>query len=219
MTFDLAYLVEIAPQILRAAGVTVAATFGGMALALVLGLVLAIAKRSPARWVRWPVAVAVDVVRTTPLLVQLYLLFYVLPYYGVTLGPFTVGLVGLGLHYASYIAEVYRAGIEAVPAGQWEACIALSLTRRQTWIRVILPQAVPTVIPPLGNYLISMFKATPYLATITVHEMLGEALFQASFSFRYLEPIVLVGLVFLAVSLPSAILVRRLEKRRGSVKV
>jgi polar amino acid transport system permease protein len=219
MTFDLAYLAQIAPQILRAALVTVGATFGGMGLAMVLGLVLAIAKTSTHRWIRWPVATVVEVVRTTPLLVQLYLLFYVLPYYGVTLGALTAGLLGLGLHYASYICEVYRAGIEAVPAGQWEACTALNLPRRQIWTRVILPQAVPKVIPPLGNYLISMFKATPYLATITVHEMLGEALYQASYSFRYLEPIVLVGLVFLAVSLPSAALVRRLERRYGNLHV
>jgi polar amino acid transport system permease protein len=218
MTFDLGYLAEIAPPILRAAGVTVGATFGGMCLAMILGLLLALAKMSPRRWLRWPFAVVAEVIRTTPLLVQLYLLFYVLPYYGVTLSALSAGLLGLGLHYASYISEVYRAGFEAVPAGQWEACVALSLPRRQTWTRVILPQAVPKVIPPLGNYLVSMFKATPYLATITVHEMLGRALYLASFSFRYLEPIVLVGVVFLAVSLPSATLVRRLERRYGNLR-
>lgn len=213
MTFDWQYLFEVAPTILNASIVTVAATFSGFFAALIFGLVIALLKYSPSRFVRYPVIAISEFVRATPLLVQIYFLFFVLPQFGVTLEAFTVGIVSIGLHFGTYIAEVYRAGIEAVPVGQWEASIALNLGRARTWTSIILPQAIRPVIPPLGNYLISMFKVTPYLAVITIHEMLGEALYQAAFSFRYLEPIILVGVLFFVMSYPSAALVRRLEAR------
>src|SRR5690606_29363049 len=125
---------------------------------------------------------------------QLYLLFYVLPAYGVVMSAFATGVLGLGIHYGSYLSEVYRSGIESVPRGQWEAAVALGFSRARTWRSVILPQAFRRIIPPTGNYLVSMFKATPYLATITVLELLGTALNLADHSFRYFEPIALVGL-------------------------
>ena len=129
---------------------------------------------------------------------QLFFLFYILPGYGLTLDALTTGVLALGLHYSSYTAEVYRSGIQGVPRGQWEAATALNFSPVQTWRRVILPQAIPPVIPALGNYLIGMFKDTPLLATITVLELLGTALTEAGRTFRYLEPITLVGLIFLA---------------------
>ena len=217
MSFDLSYALTILPALLRATLVTLAATLGGMALALVVGLVCAMARMSRLRVVSWMASAYVQVVRTTPLLVQLYLLFYVLPHYGIVLNAFATGILGLGLHYGSYISEVYRAGIEGVPREQWEASIALGFSRSRTWAGVILPQAFRRIIPPLGNYLVSMFKATPYLATITVLELLGTALNLADHSFRYFEPITLVGLIFMALSYPSAFLIRRLETRFANV--
>ena len=213
MSFDVTYALTILPALLRASLLTLAATFGGMALALVFGLACAILRMSRLRIVSWTATGVTQVVRTTPLLVQLYLLFYVLPTYGIAMSAFATGVLGLGLHYGSYISEVYRAGIEAVPRSQWEASVALGFSRSRTWTSVILPQAFRRIIPPIGNYLVSMFKATPYLATITVLELLGTALNLADNSFRYFEPITLVGLIFLALSYPSAQFVRRLEKR------
>lgn len=213
MTFDLAYALSILPALLRASLVTLAATLGGMALALVFGLVSVILRMSRVRILSWTATGVTQAIRTTPLLVQLYLLFYVLPAYGIVMSAFATGVLGLGLHYGSYISEVYRAGIEAVPRSQWEAAVALGFSRRRTWTSVVLPQAFRRIIPPIGNYLVSMFKATPYLATITVLELLGTALNLADHSFRYFEPITLVGLIFLVLSYPSAQFVRRLEKR------
>jgi polar amino acid transport system permease protein len=215
--FDWDYALRIVPQLLSGLEVTLEATLGGMALALVLGLVWAVLRRAApavlAKAVHW----GIELVRSTPLLVQLYFLFYVLPDLGLRLSPLATGVLGLGLHYSAYTAEVYRAGIEAVPRAQWEAALALSLGRTRTWLAIILPQAIPPVIPVLGNYLIAMFKDSPMLAAITVMEMLQVAKLIGSQSFRYLEPLTLVGLLFLAVSLVSSRLISALEKHYGSV--
>ncbi|HEX2139022.1 MAG TPA: ectoine/hydroxyectoine ABC transporter permease subunit EhuD, partial [Woeseiaceae bacterium] len=142
-------------------------------------------------------------------------LYYVLPEYGLTLSPLVIGVLALGLHYSCYTAEVYRAGIEAVPRGQWEAARALSLSRRATWLRVVLPQAIRPTLPVLGNYLIAMFKDTPLLAAITVMEMLQTAKLIGAESFRYLEPLTITGIVFLVVSLAASGLIRHWETRHA----
>jgi len=145
--------------------------------------------------------------------VQLYFIFYVLPLAGLTLGAMTTGIIALGLNYSAYIAEVYRAGIDGVPIGQWEAARSLSLSRRDTWLRVVLPQAVPPMVPVLGNYVIGMFKDTPLLATITIPEMFNAAMQVAGSTYRYNEPYTLVALIFLAMSYPASLVVQRLETR------
>jgi polar amino acid transport system permease protein len=198
--------------ILRGAATTLLATVLGMALALVIGLIFALCHRAPWRPLRFAVGSITLFLRATPLLVQLYFLFYVLPLYGVTLGPLATGLIGLGLHFGGYVSLVYRAGIDAIPPGQTEAALALGLGRVPLWTRVILPQALARVLPPLGNYFIAMFKSTPYLAAITVNEMLGAALDEASQSFRYMEPILIVGVLFLIASCLVALLVHRMER-------
>ena len=157
----------------------------------------------------------VEFIRGTPLLVQLYFIFYVLPGAGILLSPLVAGVIGMGLHYATYTAEVYRAGIENVARGQWEAARATNLTTRQTWVHVIIPQAVPPMIPALANYLIALFKETPLLSAITVLEMMNQAKLVANSSYRYIEPMTLVGVFFLAISLVSVVLLRWLERRFG----
>lgn len=214
--FNWEYALSILPALLRATTVTVYATISGMALATLLGLLVALGRRSQSRLVSRLLGAFVEFVRSTPLLVQLYFLFYVLPKYGITLSPFLTGLIGLGAHYSAYTSEVYRAGIEAVPREQWEAATALNFSRRHTWTSIILPQAVPPMIPALGNYLIAMFKETPQLSAITVVELLTTAKMEASHTFMYTEPLSLVGLIFLALSYPSGLLLRRLENYFGS---
>lgn len=213
MIWDWGFAWEIIPDLMRGLKVTIQATLAGITIAMVLGLLFAIARRSEYRWISWPVAWVVEFVRSTPLLVQLYFLFFVMPSFGVTLGAFTTGALGLGLHYAAYTSEVYRSGIESVPRGQWEASTALNLNPLVTWTRVVLPQAVPVVIPALGNYLISMFKDAPLLSAITVLELLATGKAICSRTFQCMEPYTLVGLFFLAVSIPSSVLVHRLEDR------
>jgi len=213
MTWDWEYAWEVLPKLLKALPITIGATLLGMALALTLGLALAMARRSRVRIVRLVVGGWIEFIRSTPLLVQLYFLFFVLPGFGIRLSPLTAGVLALGLHYSTYTAEVYRAGIEGVPRGQWEAATALNLPSRRTWVAVVLPQAIPAVIPALGNYLIAMFKDTPLLSAVTVVELLAEAQIAGAETFRYLEPITLVGVLFLLISYPSALAVNRLERR------
>ena len=213
MIFDWGYVWEVAPRLAEGLVVTIQATLVGMAVALILGLVLALARRSRHRLVSWPTGVLVEFVRSTPLLVQIYFLFYVLPDAGLRLSPLATGVIALGLHYAAYCSEVYRAGLESVPKGQWEAAVALNLTRWRTMKDIIIPQAIPPVVPALGNYLVAMFKDTPLLSAITVLEVLQTAKLIGSETFRYVEPLTLVGVLFLVLSLLSAALIRWVEGR------
>ncbi|EHR62759.1 ectoine/hydroxyectoine ABC transporter permease subunit EhuD [Saccharomonospora cyanea] len=216
--WDWNFALEVLPAILEGLLITLQATVLGSLLAYVLGLVFALLRRSRIRAVSTVVWLIMEFVRSTPLLVQLFFLFYVLPLVGVTLSPMVTGVLGLGLHYATYTAEVYRAGIEAVPRGQWEAATALSLLTHRIWTGVILPQAIPRVLPALGNYTISMFKETPLLLAIGVLDIVGAAEEEASLAFRYVEPITIAGVLFLLLSYPASLLVRYMERRFGIAK-
>jgi len=211
--WDWEYTWRILPDLLDGLWVTVQATFFGIILAMSLGLVFAMLRRSEIRAISWPTAWVIEFIRSTPLLVQLFMLFYVLPHYGIRMDALTTGVVALGIHYATYASEVYRSGIEGVPRGQWEASTALNLSTVTTWTSVVLPQAIPVVIPALGNYLIAMFKEVPLLATITVLDVLGEGRAACTRSFQCVEPYTMVGVLFLAISIPASVLVRQLEVR------
>jgi polar amino acid transport system permease protein len=216
MIWDWHFAGKILPDLLRGLGVTVEATLLGYAVALVLGLVWAILRRSPSRIVNQVVRWVVEFIRSTPLLVQLFFLFFARPSLGLTFSALVTGVIGLGVHYSSYTSEVYRAGIADVPVGQWEATTALNLPRRRVWFGVVLPQAVRKVIPTLGNYLIAMFKDSPLLLAITVPEMLHTAYDVGAKSLRFLEPMTIVGVLFVIVSVLSSLLLRRLEFRYGN---
>ncbi|MFD0688507.1 ectoine/hydroxyectoine ABC transporter permease subunit EhuD [Actinomadura fibrosa] len=213
MDWDWSYTGDILPDLLKGLRYTIIATLAGYAIAIVLGMVWTLLRRTPFAAVNQAVRWITEFIRSTPLLVQLFFLYNVLPSWGLSLSSLTTGIIGLGLHYSTYTAEVYRAGIADVPRGQWEAATALNLPRSRVWLDVILPQAVRRVIPTLGNYLIAMFKDSPLLLAINVAELLHEAFEVGSKSLMFLEPITLVGLLFVAVSVPSSILVRRLERR------
>ena len=175
-----------------------------MLLALSLGLVWALCRRSRLRSVSWPVAGAVEFVRSTPLLIQLYFVYYVLPDFGIILDPWLAGVIALGIHFSTYTSEVYRAGIDGIPQGQWLAARALNLKKLQTYRYVIIPQAIPPVVPALGNYLVAMFKVTPMLSAITVLEVLQRAKNLGNEHFRYLEPLTIVGsCIFCSASWPA----------------
>jgi polar amino acid transport system permease protein len=218
MEWDWAFVWQIMPTLIDGVKITILATILGSALALVVGLAIAILRRSPNRAVSRTVGFAAEFIRGTPLLVQLYFIFYVLPDIGILLPPLVAGVIGLGLHYGTYTAEVYRAGIDNVPRGQWEAAKACNLTANQTWTRIILPQALPPMIPALANYFIAMFKETPLLSAITVLELMNQAKSVANSYYRYIEPITLVGAFFLAISLLSVVALRWMERRYGRIE-
>jgi len=210
---DTRLVLDSLPSLLSGLWVTVQATVLGMSLALVLGLLFAALQRLPIHPLARAARIAVDGIRNTPLLVQIYFAFYVLPDVGLRLSPLWTGVLALGLHYSAYISEIYRAGLDAVPRGQWEAAAALHLGRWPTLVHVVLPQALPPIVPALGNRFIALFKDTPLLSAITVVELMQRAKIIGSESFRYLEPITLVGIAFLLLSLISAWGVGRLEGR------
>lgn len=211
--FDWQFALEILPDLLRASVNTVMITLIAFAFALVLGLMLALMRRAQVSFISWPAITVIEFIRSTPLLIQLYFLYYVLPEFGITLSAMVAGIIGLALHYACYTAEVYRAGLNSVQKGQWEAVKALSLPAWYGYKNIILPQAIRPIIPALGNYLIAMFKDTPVLSAITVLELMLQAKNIGSQSFRYIEPITLAGLFFLFISLFFSLLIRKLESR------
>jgi polar amino acid transport system permease protein len=206
---------EILPDIAEGLWVTVRLTLLSMVLAMVLGLMLAILRRSRVRAVSWPVGLVVDFIRSTPLIVQLFFLFFVLPDLGLELSAWSTAVLGLGVHYACYTSESYRAGIESVPTGQWEAATAVNLSTAVTWRQVVLPQAIPTVLPALGNYLVASFKDAPIASVIGVAGILASAQAIQSQTFSGMEPFTVTGVLFLAVSIPAATLARYLERRYG----
>jgi len=213
MTWDWSAVGDFMPLFWDGLLVTLQALVLGSLLSFSLGLVWAFGLRSASKFVRWPVNIVTEFIRNTPLLVQLFFLFYVLPEWDITFSAMTTGVVAIGLHYSTYTMQVYRAGIEAVPVGQWEAATALNLPMTRTWTAVILPQAIRRVVPALGNYVISMLKDTPMLMAITVLDMLGEARLFAQQNFQFTEPLTVIGVAFVLISYPASLLMRALERR------
>jgi polar amino acid transport system permease protein len=212
MGFDAGFALSTVPIILASLGVTLAVAVGSAIGACLLGFTWEILRRSGRR-TGYVMRFLIDAIRSMPILAQLYFLYFVLPFYGVTLPALVVGIGGLSLYYSGYLAEVFKAGIDSVAAGQFEAAKALGLSRAQTVFLVIAPQMLLNIAAPLGNYFVSILKATPYLAVLAVPEMLGTAFDIASDTFRYAEPLVVAGAIFLALALLIAHLVRRMEVR------
>lgn len=210
MSFDWDFALQILPDLLEAfVRITLLVTVVGSLTAAVLGLVWAIGLRSLPAWVGRPLSFVLDFVRMTPLPIQLLFVYYTFN----NLSALSVGIIVIGVHYSTYMAESYRAGIESIRKGQWEAATALSLPPHRTWRAVILPQALRATLPSLGNWAIAMFKDTPFLIVIAVPELVTEAKEIGGRTFSYVEPFTLAGLIFLVASYPTAVLMRKLENR------
>jgi polar amino acid transport system permease protein len=212
MSFDLAFAASTVPAILGVVGITIGVTFLSCAGASILGFGFEIARRAgpaPGYMLRF----VIDFIRSTPALAWLYFLYFVLPHYHVILPALVVGVLALSIYFSGYLAEVFKAGIDAIPKGQAEAAKALGLNQIETLLFIVAPQMLRNVAAPIGNYFVSILKATPYLAAIAVPEMLGSALDIASDTYRYAEPLAVVGVVFLLLALTIAQLVKRLESK------
>jgi polar amino acid transport system permease protein len=213
VTWSWDFVDEILPELLKGLELTVLATLLASLLSLSLGLTWALLRRSRRALVRRSVAGFIEFVRRTPLLVQLYFVFFVLPTAGITLSPLAAGVITLGVHYSTYTSEIYRAGIGAVPVGQWEAAAALDLPKVQLWRRVILPQAIPNVLPALGNTIIAMFKETALLSAITVEELMQRAKVIGTETYQYTEPLIVAGFFYFVLSYGSSVAIRAWERR------
>jgi len=199
---------------MRGTALTIFLTVASFAFALVLGLLLALARLDRRRWYLYqPAQAVVELVRGTPLLVQLFYLYFVLPFVGITMNPILTGILGLGINYGAYMSEVYRAGIEAIDRSQWEAAHALAMPTPLILRIVVLPQAFRIVIPPLGNYLVSLFKDTAIVATISIRELLFSARLLAAETFQYFAIFTTVLVIYFAISYPASRGVVWLERR------
>ena len=207
------FAASIFPILLKGLWVTIQATVVGFAIAAVLGLVLAALKSSSRRIIAWPARAVTEFIRDTPLLVQLFFLYYVLPEYGIVLPAFMTGALALGIQYSAYTSEVYRAGIESVARGQTEAGRALDLSPMRIFTVVIVPQAIPRIIPALGNYLVSIMKDVPVLSVVAVLELLNVAKIIGDRTFNYLIPLSMVGGMYLVLTLVASAGVRYLDDR------
>lgn len=213
--FSWDFALQVLPALLRGAVVTFSATIGGFLASLAVGAILCSLYRSSSRPIAWIGKSLIEVLRSTPLLIQVYFLFFVLPEVGIVLQPVTTGIIALGLYHGAYVAEAYRAGFDSVPRGQWDAVESLRFSRYSALRYLILPQAIIPLIPALGNTFITMLKDTPILAAITVPEMMFEANDAGSQSFRYVEPITMAALGYLIMSAVAAGFIHLLQNRLG----
>ena len=204
----LAYL----PLFVHGAGFTVVISVLAMAIAIAGGLVLSVARRYGGRLLAAAAGVYVEVFRGTPVLLQLYVLYYGLAPL-LTLDAFTAAVVGLGLNYAAYESELYRAGLEAVPVGQSEAALALGMSRWLALRRIVLPQALRVALPGVANDFIALLKDSSLVSVITVVELTKQMTITAVDVRGWLGPGVLCAALYLAMSYPLSRLARRLERR------
>jgi polar amino acid transport system substrate-binding protein len=206
-------------ELLRAAGMTVFLAVASFPLAMMIGLVVALGRVYGPGWLRFPLGLYVEFLRGTPLLLQLYFVFYLLPQVipALTLTPLQAGIIGLAINYSAYEAENYRAGLLAIPKGQMEAALALGMNPLTALRVVIVPQAVRIVIPPVTNDFIALFKDTSVCSVILITELTRKYNELYNFNRDYIvELAVITAGLYLIMSYPMAILARWLEKRMGT---
>jgi polar amino acid transport system substrate-binding protein len=199
--------------LLDGAGMTVLLTVTSMTLAVALGLPIALARMYGPAPVRGLALAYVEFFRGIPVLLLLYFLYYVLPDAGLKLSAFWVAVLGFGINYAAYEAEIYRAGIGGIPRGQWEAAASLGMSRPQTFRRIILPQALRSILPPMTNDFVALFKDTSVVSVIAVTELTKTYQILSKSTFRYVEIGLVTAALYLVMSVPLGYLSRYLEKR------
>jgi polar amino acid transport system substrate-binding protein len=208
------------PQLLRAAGMTIFLSFASFPLAMLAGVIIAVARVYGPVWVQFPFAVFVEVIRGTPLLLQLYFLFFILPKAIPILAfdPIYIGILGLAINYAAYEAENYRAGIQSIPKGQMEAALALGMSPFTAIRTVIVPQAVRVVIPPVTNDFIALFKDTSVCSVILITELTRK--YNELYNFNrdlVVELAFLTAGLYLLMSYPLSLVARVMEKRMAGM--
>lgn len=201
------------PLLLQAAGITVLLTVCSMPLAIAAGMLIAVGRLYGPRWLRPVLGWYVEIIRGTPLVLQLYVIFFLLPELGLSLPALVAGVLGLALNYSAYEAEIYRAGLQAIPRGQMEAALSLGMSRGLALRKIVIPQAFRLVIPPVMNDFIALFKDTAVCSVITIVELSKEYYIHAQSTNRIVELGIVTGLLYLAMSYPLSIVVARLERR------
>jgi polar amino acid transport system substrate-binding protein len=206
-------LYSFLPLLLKGAGITLYLSIVSMALAIVLGFVIALTRIYGPTLAGTVATAYVEIYRGTPLLIQLFIIYYGLPNIGITLSPIAAAIIGLGMNYAAYEAEVYRAGMEAVPRGQMEAAQSLGMPGALALRRVVFPQALRISLPAVTNDFIALFKDSSIVSVIAMVELTKTYNILAATTLRYFELGLVVAVLYFGMSYPLSILARRLEKK------
>ena len=204
---------DFLPLLLKGAVVAVQVTVGSFVLSSLIGLVFALMMVSKVRAIALFAIGVVNVIRGLPIIVQLFYIYFVLPEFGIQLSAMQAGVVGLGIAYSAYQAEIFRAGIQAIDHGQIEAAESIGMRGMMIMRRVVLPQAFRIALPPYGNTMVMMLKDSSLVSTITVAEMTRQGQLIASSTFENMTVYTLVALLYLSMSLPLSFALRRLEAR------
>jgi polar amino acid transport system permease protein len=213
MYFSLQDVFNFLPSLLQGAALTIAVSLLAFVLALIFGLAFGIARISRVAPVRGMAACYIQFIRGTPLLLQLFFIYYVLPYVGIVLTPFISGVIGLTMNYAAYMAEVFRSGIQAIPKGQWEAGSSVGMSRQLLMRRIILPQAIRIIVPALGNFFVSIFKDSALVSVITLRDLMFSGQLLASATYKHFEIFTMVAVIYFLISYPTAKFVEWVEAK------
>ncbi|WP_353987371.1 amino acid ABC transporter permease [Ruicaihuangia caeni] len=213
-SFDFSWLPGALPIFMQAAFLTIQILVWSAVISLAIGLVTGQLLTSTRGWLRVPARVYVDFFRLTPLLFQIVVVFFLIPIaFDVTLSAFTSGVIALSLNYGAFFAEVFRAGVQSIDKGQWEASQAMGIPRLRTLRRIIYPQAIRRMLPPIGSMLISLTKDTSLISVIGVAELFNTAQNVGAGTFRQIEVLLLVSLFYLVLNLPLALNTERLNRK------
>jgi len=205
--------IEFMPILLKGTIYTVEITLVSIVLSTILGFIWALALLSRYKLLQRTVRVFINVVRGTPLLVQMFYVYFVLPDIGIRLTALQAGMVGLSICYSAYHAEIFRAGIISIGLGQWEAARAIGFKNYQIMARIILPQAARMILPPLGTSFIILLKDSSLASVITVRELTRSGQLLASTTFENMQDITLVAIVYITLTQVLALLIQHLERR------
>jgi His/Glu/Gln/Arg/opine family amino acid ABC transporter permease subunit len=207
-------IASFGPPLLLGAVTTVIITLASLVIAIILGLALALIQRARIAWLNWIIAAYIEVFRNTPVLAQLFIIYFGLPYLGYKIPSFLAAIIGLGLNGGAVLAEVFRSGIAAIHAGQREAASAVGMTPWMAMRHIILPQTWRITLPPIGNYAIALFKDTAVVSAIAAPEIMFYARNLVTSTFETAFIYLLVALLYFALAFPMARLVDRLERQQ-----
>lgn len=212
--FDFSWLPGALPIFIQAAFLTIQILVWSAIISIVVGLLAGQMLMSKRAWLRIPARIYVDFFRLTPILFQIVAIFFLIPIvFEVSLPAFTSGVIALSLNYGAFFAEVFRAGVQSIDKGQWEAADSMGIPRLRTLVRIVYPQALRRMLPPIANMLISLVKDTSLISVIGVAELFNTAQSVGAATFRQIEVLLLISLIYLVINLPLALNAERLNRR------
>jgi polar amino acid transport system permease protein len=213
MGLDFSAITPYVHMLLKGAVTTIQASLLAVSFGTILGILVGAVRVMPLKWVRSLAATYIYVIRGTPLLIQLFLIYFGLPSLGLNLSAFTAGIIGLSINSSGYVGEIVRGGIEAIPQGQWEASQVLGLSYFQTMRFIILPQALRSMLPAIGNEFVTLIKESSLLSTLAITEltMVGQQV--RSVTYASFETFIMVGIIYLVMTSTTSMALQYVEKK------